>query len=266
MIRVLIAEDEDIERNALRTLIQQYYQDKITIVGEAVNGKEAVELANKLKPHILLLDIHMPMVNGLEAAEKIRNTNPETIIVIVTAYSTFDYARRAIKLGVQDYLIKPYSISSLTEMMDNAVAKLSTALVSKEQSRRVEERLRFMREQVKRMSAHAEDEDTDLPRDLIEEIQNYIKCNYSEQISLEDISNLIGLSKFHLSRIFSKRVGMGIKEFLIDFRINKAKDLLSKGMPVADVAYSTGFNDPNYFCKLFKKYTGSTPSCYKQRK
>jgi len=265
MIRVLIAEDEDIERNALRTLINQNYKGEITIVGEAVNGKEAIDLTNSLNPHIVLIDIHMPKVNGLEAAEKIRKDAPETIIVIVTAYSTFEYARQAIKIGVQDYLIKPYSIASLTEMMDDAVSKLNAALVARQQNRRVEERLLFMREQVKKLSSNTENIETEMPRDLIEEIQNYIKCNYSQQITLEDISKLIGLSKYHLSRMFSEKVGMGIKEFSIDFRIKRAQDLLSKGMPVAEVAYSIGFNDPNYFSKLFKKYIGCTPSCYQKR-
>ncbi|TWT25166.1 response regulator [Planomicrobium sp. CPCC 101110] len=111
MTRLLIVDDEQIEREGLQMILQKAYPD--LVIEQSKNGKLAVELAGKFKPDLILMDIKMPGMSGLEAVEKISADHPAIKFVMVTAFDTFDYARQAIKLGVKDYLLKPSKASEI---------------------------------------------------------------------------------------------------------------------------------------------------------
>src|SRR5690625_593044 len=105
-MRILIAEDELLERKAMRKFIQDNF-NHMTVVGEAVNGRQAIELAKELQPNIIFMDIKMPGINGLEAIEQIHAAQPEIKFILVSAYDTFEYAKKAMKFGIKDYILKP---------------------------------------------------------------------------------------------------------------------------------------------------------------
>ncbi|WP_172370048.1 response regulator [Sporosarcina jiandibaonis] len=105
-MRILIAEDELLERKAMKKFIQDNFRD-MEVVGEAVNGRKAIELAKELRPDIIFMDIKMPGINGLEAIEKIHVMWPKTKFILVSAYDTFDYAKQAMQFGIKDYILKP---------------------------------------------------------------------------------------------------------------------------------------------------------------
>ncbi len=105
-MRILIAEDELLERKAMKKFIQENFKD-MEVVGEAVNGRKAIELAKEMEPDIIFMDIKMPGINGLEAIEKIHEMRPKTKFILVSAYDTFDYAKQAMQFGIRDYILKP---------------------------------------------------------------------------------------------------------------------------------------------------------------
>ncbi len=104
MYTILIVDDEFPARRLMHMLIEPL-QD-FSIIGEADNGKDALELWHKLKPDVLLTDIEMPQMNGLDLIENVRRENPDQLIVILSCYESFSYAQRAMRLGVKDYLVK----------------------------------------------------------------------------------------------------------------------------------------------------------------
>ena len=106
MYRVLLADDEQIERMALARRLMRRFGD-ILQISEATNGKEAVQLYEKEHSQIIIMDISMPELNGVEAAEKIRSMDEDCIIVFLTAYDEFSYANSAIVIRGLDYLLKP---------------------------------------------------------------------------------------------------------------------------------------------------------------
>lgn len=126
MIKALIAEDEHLEKKAIKFYLNNNYKEKIKIAAEVSNGEEAVLKALEHNVDLLLLDIKMPKLNGLEAAERLKAEKSDLEIIILTAHSEFDYAKRAIKIGVSDYLVKPYVESDFTEVLDNAIQKIET--------------------------------------------------------------------------------------------------------------------------------------------
>ena len=107
MYKILIAEDESIERRMLRKSLERRFAGEVTLL-EAKNGREAVELALEEKPRVAILDINMPGLTGLEAAQAIRRERLNCVIIFLTAYDNFDYARQAIAVRALDYLLKPY--------------------------------------------------------------------------------------------------------------------------------------------------------------
>jgi len=107
MIKVLIADDEPEFRQYLSHLVN-WEEYGFEICGQARNGAEALELAGQLRPHIALLDINMPIMDGISVAEKIKEQHADMMIALVTGYGEFEYARKAIKIGVEDYVLKPF--------------------------------------------------------------------------------------------------------------------------------------------------------------
>ncbi|WP_058308655.1 response regulator [Gracilibacillus massiliensis] len=105
-MKVIIAEDELLERKAMRKFLEEHFTD-LEVVGEAVNGRKAIELAESFLPDIMLMDIKMPGLSGIEAMERIHQANPSIKFIMVTAYDSFDYAKKAMKLGVREYILKP---------------------------------------------------------------------------------------------------------------------------------------------------------------
>lgn len=104
MIRIVLADDHVVMRNGLRLLLER--QPNFEVAGEAANGREAVEICEQLKPDVLVLDIAMPNLNGMEAARQIAAKLPQTAIVILSMHSDESYVLRALKAGARGYLLK----------------------------------------------------------------------------------------------------------------------------------------------------------------
>ncbi|WP_203247624.1 response regulator [Sporosarcina beigongshangi] len=105
-MRILIADDELLERQAMKKFIRENFSE-MDVVGEAANGRMAIELAEKMQPNIIFMDIKMPGINGLEAIEQIYASQPSIKFILVSAYNTFEYAKQAMQYGIKDYLLKP---------------------------------------------------------------------------------------------------------------------------------------------------------------
>jgi two-component system, response regulator YesN len=129
MIKLLIVDDEQIEREGMQAILQRAYPD--LIMKQAKNGKIAVEMAGDFRPDLIMMDIMMPGMTGLEAIEHISAVSPEVKFVMVTAYDMFDYARTALKLGVKDYLLKPSKPSDIVETVGKVLKEIEAERASR---------------------------------------------------------------------------------------------------------------------------------------
>jgi len=120
MYRILIADDEPIERAVVTKMLQKNFADQIEVVS-AINGREAVKLYKEFSCRIALLDIEMPGINGLEAAEQIRDMDEDAVIIFLTAFDEFNYAKRAISVHAMEYLLKPTSEEELVSTIEEAL-------------------------------------------------------------------------------------------------------------------------------------------------
>lgn len=233
MIKIFIAEDEVRSRNALVSRLRHILAEEC-LIETASDGNEAILKAVQVQPDLVFMDIEMPLKNGLEAAAVIRQQLPETQIVFLTAYNRFDYAVGALRAGGNDYLLKPVSDADLRELLQ-ALFDIST-------------------EPVHDLSPF----ETSL--------HVWVCQHYAEDITLEDAAENMGMSTFYFSRQVKAMMGKTFWEFLTSYRIEKAKKrLLSTKLSVSDIGRSVGYPDSNYFTKVFKRATGSTPSAYRAR-
>lgn len=125
MVKLLIADDEKYDRDSIITIINYEFKDQFEI-SEAKNGREAIEVSERIRPDIIITDIKMPGINGLKAIQEIRKVNPNVFIIIVTAYDYFDFAVEAVKNNVKEYILKPFSRIELIEKMREAINFVNT--------------------------------------------------------------------------------------------------------------------------------------------
>ena len=253
MFRLLIADDEPFMRRGIRNLIDLSNLG-VEEIFEAETGEEVLQIFEEIRPEIVLLDINMPKIDGLTAAKKIKQIAPNTKIAIITGYNYFDYAQTAIKIGVEDYILKPISKSDVCEIIAKLVYLLQVDKKNLETERLLQRILE--REEV--------DESRDNYRELI---QNMMESSYSDsQFSLVVLSEKLDLSQGYLSVMFKRVFGIPFQDYLLQKRMEKAKILLlTTELKNYEIAEQIGFEDVNYFGMKFKKYYGVTPKQYKER-
>ncbi|HON88437.1 MAG TPA: response regulator [Spirochaetales bacterium] len=120
MKHILIADDEQPIINGLKLIINKYFYDQYTIVAEAHNGRETIELAEKHLPDIILIDVNMPGINGIEAIRTISKQGITSAFILITAFEKFEIAQEALALGVCDYILKPVSKDRLELALNTA--------------------------------------------------------------------------------------------------------------------------------------------------
>lgn len=224
MYRLLIADDEARIRKGLRNSINWTKLD-IEIVGEAEDGEIALKLVKELNPHIIMLDICMPFLNGLELIKKLKNVNEKSIIIIVTGYDQFEYMHEALKLKVFDYILKPVNRENLKDTILKAVQELSKIERKRNYlnwtSKQVDENLNSLRQ----VFFNNWFKDKLAYKDIIDELK-FLKIKFSEHIGMISIKVV---EKFKLE-LYVKNWDRELLNFAI---INIAHDLLEKFKPEA---------------------------------
>ncbi len=250
--RILIADDEPIERMVIHKIIQSYFGAEVEI-WQAENGREAIEVFREQDCRIALLDISMPGIDGLEAAEEIRKRNQSCSIIFLTAYDEFNFAKRAIKVRALDYLLKPCAREELIAVLEDAV------YLSKQDEDEAKASMQMTETEVK-------DEKLELMKNrvLADNIQEYLETHYMEDISLQDVAALLHYSDAYFCKFFKQNFNKSFIVYLSELRIEKAKELLSDiTVNIKEIGQKVGYRDSSYFTKVFKRITGVTPSEYR---
>ncbi|GGE45023.1 AraC family transcriptional regulator [Pullulanibacillus camelliae] len=132
-LKLVIVDDESIEREALRKMIEDSLP-ALTVVGEAANGRQAIEQAQALLPDIIMMDIKMPGIDGVEAVKQIRRHLPDVKFIMVSAYNTFDYAKQVMREGVKEYLLKPSRRTEILETIQRVAQEIQQERKSEQEN------------------------------------------------------------------------------------------------------------------------------------
>ena len=242
MLKVLVVEDEEMIRKGIVLAVDWAALDCV-VVGEAANGAEALEAVDRLNPSLIITDLKMPQMDGLEMLRRLRERGNNVYVIILTAYDSFTYAQSALRLGAVDFLLKPFHDGDL----EQAVTALRKRIGG-------EERADSALPGLKR---------GDKSKYVLEAI-DYIGAHYQDpNISISAIAQDLGISEGHLSHTFKKETDYTLLNYLTRYRVHKAMELLRDcRVKVYEVAAQVGYRDITYFSATFKKVTGVTPSEY----
>ena len=236
------------------------------ICGTASNGTQAWNQIAALRPNVIFTDIRMPGQSGLELLHRIREAGMSSIVVIISGYEDFEYAREAVRYGAFDYLVKQVQSADMTDCLRRINEKLDrqtagSGLVSAEKS---------SGESEKQGSRHRTDGENSSylvtgTSAIVQGMISEISAHYRNPATLAEYAARNGVSQGYLSERIKKETGHTYSELLLKKRIEKAGELLqNSNLTIYDIAAQTGFCDYYYFAKTFRRQTGVTPTEYRK--
>lgn len=248
MLKVLVVEDEEMIRKGIVLAVDWAALDCV-VVGEASNGAQALEAVERYDPSLIITDLKMPVMDGLEMLRQLRERGNNAFVIILTAYDSFSYAQTALRLGAVDFLLKPFHDGEL----EQAVTRL--------------------KQRMDRAGQGGEKSPAPLPLPELKkgdkskyvlEAMAYIGEHYHEpNIGVAAIAQHLGISEGHLSHTFKKETDYTLLNYLTRYRIHRAMELLRDcRLKVYEVAEQVGYRDIAYFSATFKKLVGMSPSEY----
>lgn len=238
MYQLIIVDDEYEIRNGISNYFP-WNSIKFEVSGLFKNGQLAYDYIQNNHVDVLLTDIRMPIMDGLELIDKVNQANKNIYSVILSGHKDFEYAKQGIRLGVKDYIVKPTKYAQLHEIFSRIAGELDQLMVQDET-----------------------DNTTDT--ELITQIKNYIKKNYATA-TLESTASYVNLNPYYLSNLFSQQTSEKFYDYVLNIKIQKAVQMLTQTEKrIYDISEEIGYSNPNSFTYAFKQYFGITPRAYRR--
>lgn len=239
LCRVLLVDDEAMILEGYQKVFD-WKQYQCEVVGTAMDGEEAIRKAGELKPDIVIMDINLPKLNGLEAIKEIQNQMEDSrpvYVVVVTGYDDFSYCQEALRLRVSDFILKPIDFESFVPVLEKLVEKV----MNNPRRRQV-------------ISG------------TLEKIIAYMELHLEEKnVSLTLLAEQMEMNPAYISQLFKKELGIGYHAYLNQMRVERAKKYLTESdESITLVAEKAGFSDYRVFTKVFKSIMGETPSQFRK--
>lgn len=244
---LMVVDDEQFVREGIVSSYN-WHDYGFQVVNMAGNGKEALDIIKLKRPHVVLADIVMPEMDGLEFSKQVNLLYPEVNVVLLSAHKDFEFAQRAIAFGVKGYLLKPIDPLELEKTFHALRIQLGESETKGgNDSESIET-----------------EHDLNTYSQYIKAAKQYVWDNSEYKITMEDISKKLYISAGYFGFIFKKETGVNFIDYVIEVKMAKAKKLLlSSNCKVKEIAAKVGYDDYTYFCKIFKKMAGCTPLEYR---
>ncbi|MFH5183502.1 response regulator [Paenibacillus sp. TAB 01] len=262
MISIIIADDEPITRQGLSIL--PWEEEGFVLAGLVSNGLEALELIRSRGSDILLTDIRMPGMNGLELMECARIEHPQLKVIFITAYHQLEYALKAIQLGASGFVLKPTDPDEIMNECRKVKESIDGERERKKAAKDIQERLKEYQYMLE--SKVKADASPGRMSGVVGNIVREMETRYMEDLTLQLFSQQYHFHPDYLTRLFKKETGDNFVNVLVRIRMQKAVGLLGDGsIKVYEIAERVGVRDSRYFGQLFKKHYGVTPHEFRKR-
>lgn len=258
MWKVVVVEDETLVKRGL-ILTTDWQKFHCEVIGQASNGIEGLQVIKQTNPDIVIADVRMPGMDGLHMVEQMRSNSYDTEVIIITGYNEFEYAHKAIRLDVCDFLMKPID----DEDFENAMNRVCELLERKKKLSQIN---------------HQKDKDSKImlfkeyavPKgcegSYTSRAVHYIHNNYKKSVTLKDVADSLYISESYLSRVFKLEAGQTFVDYLTYYRIHKACCFLKNpNIKIYEIADLVGYKDQRYFSSIFKKLVGFTPKEFREQ-
>jgi YesN/AraC family two-component response regulator len=245
-MNIIIVDDEPKIRKGLGRLLSQ--REGWFVSGVFAEAQSALAFLYENEVDVIITDIQMPGMQGLDMLQKIREVNREIPVVIISGFSRFDYAQRAIELGVKKYITKPTAPEEITQTLEQIAQELSA------------------RTEALQRAVAPTDGTAPVQNLLILRAIEYIERNYPNKLTLKDAANALYISPNYLSELFKKTTGHNFSDYLNDVRMERSRLYLSDvSRKIGDISALVGFSDARYFSSAFRKKYGMTPLDYRNK-
>lgn len=257
MINVILADDEPIIRNGMIHIVDWealgYHLAEV-----AKDGMEALDYIERSNIQVLVSDIRMPFLDGLELIKIVKELHPDIYCILLTSYADFNYAKTAIELGIYSYLLKPVNVNELTHTLGSLKEELERIDMHKKYISNLESYIRQLETEHGGQEIHFPDT---VSSGLGEK---FILRHYCDKdFSLSKVAQSVGFETTYYSKLFKQRYKIGFSDYIISLRIEKAKRLFATTLYTsAAVCDMIGYENYSYFSTLFKKKVGISPSKY----
>ncbi|PPA70234.1 response regulator transcription factor [Jeotgalibacillus proteolyticus] len=249
---IMVVDDEETTRRGLRKTLIVWSNGRYEILTASTAG-EALAHSGKTKIHILITDICMPEMTGLELVKEMKESGQQPVTLMISGHSQFEFAQEAIRLGVLNYLVKPVSKAKLIEAVEEALVKEESI----ERAGIIEKSADLTLLQVNREQEQA--------KNPVKTAYRYVDDHIHRQISLKEVADHVHLNSSYFSVLFKEQAGLTFSEYVTRIRLQHAKQLLAAtGLPIAQIAEESGYQTAKYFNKIFKEYEGMTPGAYRK--
>lgn len=246
MYNVLIADDESSVVTGLCSIID-WNALGFHVRGTAKDGEEALSILMEGGYNLVVTDIRMPGMDGLELAEAVHSRRPSVRMLVISGYSDFNYARSAIKYGVNGYLLKPIDREELMQYVAAIKEELDRETGDQEfitYGGTVFERKMYP--------------------DIVSRIREYVEQHYAENLNLKTISGVFYMSPVYLGRLYKNATGEAFSDYINKVRIAEVKKkLMLDASKMSDIVKKSGYNSQEYFYRAFRKYEGISFAEYK---
>lgn len=250
MYKVVIIDDEDIIVEGLKKVID-WNRYGCEVVGTAFDARSGAQVIRKTGPDILFTDIKMPEMDGLTMLAGLKSEFPEMQITVLTGYRDFEYAKRAIQLGVSRFLLKPSKMNELEEALHFMTETLDRRHGGRETAPEPPDAM--MRQEGSAANSF-----------LVRSALKYIEAHYTEHLTLTELADKIYVSQWYLSKLLNKYTGKSFSDLLNQTRVGKAEKLLQDpSLKIHEISDMLGFNDVTHFSRVFKKIKQVSPNEYR---
>lgn len=249
MYNFIFIDDEDLIRDLFPQLMD-YNEQGFNLVGVFDSAESAMQyLKTDKNIQLVITDIKMGTMSGIDFCQYAKSEYPDIELVIVSGYKEFEYAQKAIKCNVFDYLLKPTPYSELEKLFKRLKEHLDDKLTIKQE------------EKTKELTSSTNHHYTN----LVNTITQYMEKNYAQDITLEDVATYVSMNSAYLSRFFKQQTGKNFLGYLSEMRVEKAKEMLcDPTLKVYEIGQMVGYKSTKHFYKIFKTYEGVTPTEYRE--
>lgn len=250
MYQLLIVDDESKIRKGLRSFFP-WQEIGFHVVSEAADGLQALEYVENHQVDVVLTDIVMPKMTGIELAQALHKRKHPTKVVFLTGYKEFEYARKALEYGVKQYLVKPTQYKEITEVFEIIRAELDQEYAA-------------LSGEAGHTAAEMESDDTEVEEKGYHEkkiaaIEQYVAEHYAE-VSLESVAEVFHMNKHYLSKYFKKWTSVNFSDYVLSIKMKKAAELLNDyNNRSYEVGLIVGYDNAKNFSRAFKQYYGRSP-------
>ncbi|GGD82729.1 response regulator transcription factor [Paenibacillus nasutitermitis] len=253
MYKVLLVDDENRITRGLQQIIP-WKQLNCIVAGTAYNGEAGLKLAEEIKPDIMITDINMPYMDGLEMIAALKKNHHTTKFIILSGYSDFKYAQRGIQIGIQNYVLKPVDEIELENSIKEVIKDIEQERYNKDQLANMHPPLYASHLQERHQTG------------VIKDIQDYMVEHYASNLTLISIADAFFINPSYLSQLFMKKTNTTFLQYLTNIRIKKAEELLKKtDLKVYEISSQVGYKDSKYFSKMFERTIGAKPVDYRNQ-